>query len=105
MTEAVQKEIRRFTDYVSSLNEVRKVYLFGSHVYGSPAEDSDIDLLVTVLDGVDKITFGVRVETALFDRELPLDILLNWESEFDTACVNTSLQREILEKGVLLYEQ
>ena len=105
MTASVQREISRFTDYISSLKEVRKVYLFGSHVNGSPSEDSDVDLLVTVMDGVDKITLGVRMETALFDREIPLDILLNWESEFDAACDKTSLQREIKEKGVLLYEQ
>ena len=105
MTEVVQREISRFTEYISSLNEVRRVYLFGSHANGHPTEDSDVDLLVTLLDGVDKITLGVRMETALFDRELPLDILLNWESEFDAACDKTSLQKEIKEKGVLLYEQ
>jgi len=105
MTEAVQKEVTRYTDYIASLKEVTKVYLFGSHVYGNPTEDSDVDLLVTVLDGVDKVTFGVRMETALFDRKIPLDILLNWESEFDAACDKASLQREIKEKGVLLYEQ
>jgi len=105
MTEIVQKEITRFTDYISSLNEVRKVYLFGSHAYGRPAEDSDVDLFVTVLDGVDKIMLGTRMETAMFDRKLPLDILLNWESEFDEACDKTTLQKEVKEKGVLLYEQ
>jgi len=105
MTEVVQEEIRRFTAYISSLNEIKKVYLFGSHAYGRPAEDSDVDLLVTVLDGVDKIMLGTRMETALFNRKLPLDILLNWESEFDEACDRTSLQKEIKEKGVLLYEQ
>ena len=105
MTEVVQNEIRRFTDYISSLKEVRKVYLFGSHAYGHPVENSDVDLLVTVIDGVDKIMLGTRMETALFDRKLPLDILLNWESEFYEACDNTSLQKEVREKGVLLYEQ
>ena len=105
MTDLVQKEIKRYTDYISSLNEVRRVYLFGSQVYGRPMKDSDIDLLVTVLDGVDKLMLGIRMETALFDRVLPLDILLNWESEFDEACDRTSLQKEIKEKGVLLYEQ
>jgi hypothetical protein len=62
-------------------------------------------MLVTVLDGVDKVTFGVKLEIALFDRMFPLDILLNWESEFDAACGKASLQREVKEKGVLLYEQ
>ena len=105
MTDAVQSEIKRYTDYIASLREVRKVYLFGSHVYGSPTEDSDVDLLVTILDGVDKIALGVRMETALFDRKIPLDIVLNWESEFDVACDKATLQREIREKGLLLYEQ
>jgi len=105
MNEAVQKEIRKYTDYIASFKEVRKVFLFGSYVYGNPTENSDVDLLVTVLDGIDKINLGVKIETALFDRKIPLDILLNWESEFDTACDKTSLQREIREKGVLLYEQ
>jgi len=105
MTESVQKEINRYTDYIASLSEVKRVYLFGSHVYGEPTEDSDVDLMVTVLDGVDKVTFGVRIETALFDRRIPLDIMLNWESEFDVACDKASIQREIREKGVLLYEQ
>ena len=105
MTTTVRDELQKYVKYLNSLKEVKRIYLFGSHAYGEPGENSDIDLYVTVANGTDKVKTGVKIEMALFDRKLPLDILVNWESEFETANKSTTLQKEIMEKGVLLYEQ
>ena len=105
MTELVQNELTRYVNYISSLKEVRKIYLFGSYAYGHPHDDSDIDLYVTVLDDVDKIKTGIKMESGLFDRKTALDIIINWDSEFETACEGATLQSEVKQKGVLLYEQ
>ena len=105
MTELVKNELKRFVDYISSMEEVRKIYLFGSQAYGRPRDDSDIDLYITVLDEVDKLKTGIKMEAGLFDRKTALDIVINWDSEFETASESATLQREVKQKGVLLYEQ
>ncbi|MFZ3199284.1 MAG: nucleotidyltransferase domain-containing protein, partial [Bacillus mycoides] len=51
MNTNVQKELNQLVDKMtSSLSDVNKIILFGSHAYGMPNEDSDFDLCV-VVDG------------------------------------------------------
>lgn len=42
------KDIRRYCDAVAATFKPQKIILFGSHAYGKPTEDSDVDVLVVM---------------------------------------------------------
>ncbi len=83
----------------------RQIYLFGSHAWGQPHEDSDVDLLVIVPNSDQSpLERGLVARRCLRDLRVPKDILVQTQAEVDWASrVYASLESEILEKGVRLY--
>lgn len=82
-----------------------QIYLFGSHAWGQPHEDSDVDLLVIVTESNQSpLERGLAARRCLRDLRVPKDILVQTQAEVDWASrVYASLESEILEKGVRLY--
>ena len=84
-----------------------KIFLFGSHIWGTPNADSDLDLLVIVsssnLSSSKRSTIAYR---CLRDIPYPLDILVKTRQEVEKfAQVPQSLEHRILFKGKCLYGQ
>jgi predicted nucleotidyltransferase len=83
-----------------------KIYLFGSHAYGQPNDDSDVDLLIVVNDSDTpprmKAVEGYR---ALRGILVPKDIKVVTRSTFERRShwIST-IERVVAEKGKLLYE-
>ena len=81
-----------------------KIILFGSHAYGTPHADSDVDLLV-IMPARTLIDQAVRIRMALPPRSFPLDLVVR-TPEF----VRRGLEgedwflREIVVKGKVLHE-
>lgn len=81
------------------------IYLFGSYAWGSPTEDSDVDLLI-VVERSDKPRWertypGAK---ALWGIGLSKDLLIYTEAEFKRAAEHPStLARKVQNEGVLLY--
>ncbi len=83
-----------------------KIYLFGSHAYGQPNDDSDVDLLIVVKDSDqpinNKIADGYQ---SLWGLRIPKDIVVVTQSQFDKRSRwLSSVERVAMEKGKLLYE-
>src|SRR5262245_43172897 len=96
--------IRRFARQVAERFHPEKIILFGSHAYGTPHADSDVDILVVMpcrnqLDQAAKISIDI-------DPPFPLDIIvrkphnLQWRLE-----EGESFHTEIVSKGKVLYEK
>src|SRR5713101_8283307 len=90
--------IRRFARRVAERFDPEKIILFGSFAYGTPHEDSDVDLLV-VMPTYHEIRQSIRLSMS-FDREFPLDLIVRtpkrlryWLAEGD------SFLQEITSKG------
>ena len=81
-----------------------QVILFGSYVYGTPTEDSDVDLLV-VMDIPESETRRQAVEIRQrIPRRFPMDLLVRSPEEIAyRVSYNDWFLREITEKGVVLY--
>jgi len=106
MKDIVKAEFDRFIMHISGMDGVRRIYLFGSYAYGEPNEDSDIDLLVVVDDSVNVQKRMVQISRDLaYDRHVQVDVLVDNASSFNerSAPESVTLQREIKEKGVLVY--
>ncbi|MBE7520423.1 MAG: nucleotidyltransferase domain-containing protein [Thermoflexaceae bacterium] len=89
---------------VAELHPLR-IILFGSHAWGTPGEDSDIDLLIVVGDApADPLDVAVRGHSALSGMGVSKDILVRSSEELEErATVAASLERKILDHGRVIY--
>jgi len=84
-----------------------KIILFGSYAYGTPNEDSDLDILVIMNNYKNKWDEKARIRKALSDIRISKDILVENEKFYlthsDDNWINTALY-DAKHKGVVLYE-
>src|SRR5437660_9378040 len=66
--------IRRFARKVAERFQPDKIILFGSHAYGTPHEDSDVDILV-VMPARNRLDQAVKISLEI-DPPFPLDIIV-----------------------------
>lgn len=98
----IRKEIiRRLVDEF----QPEKIYLFGSHAWGKPDAESDMDLLVIIEKSREKpIQRAVRAQRSLRGMKIPVDILVKTRKEFERyTSVKASLEAQIAREGKLLY--
>lgn len=89
------------------------VLLFGSYAYGTPDPDSDLDVFVVLNDQSMPVTFKEKQDLYLkvsqFTRpvakQIPIDLMVFTIPMFEQfKLANTSFSKEILTKGIVLYE-
>jgi len=90
-----------------------KVILFGSYAYGSPTKDSDIDLYIVTNDNFMPQSFKENMEVKLkvanqlsgLQKIIPIDTITHTKIMHEKFVeLNSSFSREILQKGIYLYE-
>lgn len=83
-----------------------KIYLFGSFANETYTEESDFDFYIIVDDKVkdlkDLTTQAYRSIRKIKNR--PVDIIIGTESRFEDRKKFPSVENEVSQKGVLLYE-
>ncbi len=95
--------IRRFARQVAERFRPRKVILFGSHAYGTPHADSDVDILV-VMPCRNQIDQACRIDEA-FDPPFPLDLIVRTPKNLARGlAASDSFLSEIVTRGKILYE-
>jgi predicted nucleotidyltransferase len=96
--------IRRFARQVAERFRPDKIILFGSHAYGTPHADSDVDILVIMpcrnqLDLAFKIRWHVPAP-------FPMDLLVRKPAEIAWRMEDGDLfHTKIIAKGKVLYEK
>ena len=81
-----------------------KIILFGSYAYGSPNEDSDLDLLVIKDMAVEKHKRGREIRKYLRGTKVPLDLLIYTNEEVEELKNDkNAFISQILEKGRVLH--
>jgi len=82
-----------------------RIYLYGSHAYGQPSEDSDLDLLVVLTDShLPPHRRAVEAYRALRGLSLPAEIKVVTREEFARrASWFSTIERVVFEKGKVLY--
>ena len=81
-----------------------KVILFGSHAYGVPSEDSDLDLLVVMEAGGRPLRAAAAIAAAV-DHPVPLDILVFEPRQLEKAIEDGfSFATEVATRGIVVYE-
>ncbi|MBI1904192.1 MAG: nucleotidyltransferase domain-containing protein [Planctomycetia bacterium] len=96
--------IRRYARQIAEHFQPDKIILFGSHAYGRPHLDSDVDLLV-IMPARNQHSQAVKIRWKL-PAPFPMDLIvrtpqnLKWRLE-----EGESFHTEILTRGKVLYEK
>ncbi len=82
-----------------------QVWLYGSHAWGNPHDDSDVDLLVVVPQSDETpIRRSQRAHRCLRGLRMPKDVLVETRQEVERVKgLKTSLENIILSRGRKLY--
>jgi len=82
-----------------------EIYLFGSHAWGVPTDDSDVDLMVIVRDSSEKtIRRMQRAHRCLSGLGFPKDVLVPTRAQVDRyKHLRASLFHQVLANGRKLY--
>jgi predicted nucleotidyltransferase len=88
--------------------DATKVILFGSYAYGTPNEDSDLDICIVKEKIISKIKEKREIRELLKGIKIPKDILVVDENYYQTHSdenwINTALY-DVKNRGVVLYEK
>jgi len=107
-----RKYIQEIVDKLKSIDP-HLIMLFGSYAYGTPDEDSDVDILLVTNDDFMPKTFDEGLEYKLgikkiirdTARKVPVDLLIYSFPMFEKFKeLNSSFSKEILTRGQKLYE-
>ncbi|MDP3997282.1 MAG: nucleotidyltransferase domain-containing protein [bacterium] len=104
-SEETKSKIKEIVEKIVAEVDPEKVILFGSHAWGHPGPDSDIDLFI-IKETDDTRVLARRIDGALAPRLMPLDLLV-WrpDSVRRRLAEGDPFLKEVLARGVLLYEQ
>jgi predicted nucleotidyltransferase len=102
------RQIETYAAEVARRFDPLKIVLFGSYAYGTPTEDSDVDLMVVMRKGPDGTPNRDRALAIRegIPRAFPLDLLvrdpedIKWRLEEGDCFL-----QEVVSKGRVLYEK
>ena len=99
-----RQRIQDYADRIAAAFHPERIILFGSYAYGTPSEDSDVDLLVVMPTEPRSLKKTVEIRLAVRET-FPLDLLV-----YDPAYLQQRLEwgdcflQEITQQGQVLYE-
>ncbi len=97
-------DIKAIAQQIVSRFRPQKVILFGSHAYGEPTPDSDVDLLVVMETDENPLRTAGRISAAV-DHPFALDILVETPKYLAEALAENDLfETKVMEEGIVLYE-
>jgi predicted nucleotidyltransferase len=94
--------LEQITERIVSAIHPERILLFGSHVWGHPTDDSDIDVLIIVRHS-DQPAYRRAREVYRSLQGLPFPVVRTREEVARAARVPTSLERRVLAEGRVLH--
>jgi uncharacterized protein len=99
-----EKSILDLRDQITAECQPERIILFGSYAYGTPGEDSDIDILIIVDHG----DSGPKKAAEILNRinpRIPVDLIVRTGDEIkDRLQADDFFLAEIMNHGRVLYE-
>ena len=92
---------------------IERVILFGSHAYGNPTDDSDIDLIIIAPTDTFPSTYREKMDLYLhynqfiksFRKIIPIDLIVYTRSTYEKFIqLDSIFSKEITNRGIILYE-
>ena len=84
-----------------------KIYLFGSFADGTFKDDSDYDFYIVMNDECgDLVRLTSTAYRSVRDiKKRPVDIIVGTKSRFESRKLSPSVENEVFQKGILLYDE
>jgi len=99
----LESELKKLASKIKEITPATKIYLFGSYAYGTPNEDSDIDLCILTNENRRKLEILREIRRNIGDINYPLDILVYKTDEFNERVNNKYImESKIYKDGVEL---
>jgi predicted nucleotidyltransferase len=106
MDPQVEDRLEDVTKRIVEAFDPHQIILFGSHAYGHPSADSDVDLLIVMESDERPAARAMRVSRLLRPRPFPMDILVRTPEEIQRRLnMGDYFIREVIERGRILYER
>ena len=98
------KEIDELTARIASEFSPDRIILFGSHAYGQPGNDSDVDILVVLPFDGKPVRKAIEIRNKV-NAAMPLDLIVRTPEQLaERLAQNDWFIRDIVERGRTLYE-
>ena len=98
------KKIRDLTSRIAREFNPDRIILFGSHAYGQPGNDSDVDILVVLTFKGKPVRKAIEIRNKV-NAGMPLDLIVRTPEQLaERLAQNDWFIREIVERGRTLYE-
>jgi len=99
-----EKSILELRDRIATEYRPKRIIMFGSYAYGTPAEDSDLDLLVIMRYAGSGLRKAVEILNRVNAR-IPVDLVVRTPEDIRRRTkANDFFLAEILSRGRVLYE-
>ncbi|MBI1764397.1 MAG: nucleotidyltransferase domain-containing protein [Acidobacteria bacterium] len=96
--------IRRICQQIAAAYQPARIILFGSHAYGQPTPDSDVDLLIVLKDGPLPLPSPYQIRQTL-KLYAPVDLHIRTAGEVEQRVREGDMFiREVVERGKVFYE-
>ena len=97
-------QIRQLCTRIAREFKPGKIILFGSHAYGRPRPESDLDVMVVMQFEGDPLEQAVMMLNRL-NMLLPIDLLVRTPQQIQQRLeMGDSFMRDIIERGKVMYE-
>jgi len=101
----IQKNLDLIKESVLQAVPAEAIYLFGSYAYGTPTDESDLDVYVVVPDDTTDLgeLYADIFELLWKKKTVPLDLLMGHASVFNHRKNGPTLEKIIAQRGAVLY--
>lgn len=106
MDTSIQSELDTLKEIIARTVPVDQIWLFGSYAYGTPQNDSDLDLYVVLKDDVEirELDAVVKILGAIGRiKSKPVDIMINKKSKYLRLITGPTKERKIAREGIKIY--
>lgn len=99
-----QAYIQQVCERIAEHFQPEKIILFGSHAYGQPTPESDVDLLVVMDFAGSPLQQAIKISREL-GLVTPMDLLVRTAAQVQERLqINDPFMREIVERGKVMYD-
>lgn len=99
------KQVKEMASYIKSKFNVKDVILFGSYAYGTPSNDSDIDLLIIAETDLRPVKQAIIVKKELnrkFGIRFPMDVIVRTPEFVQSRVEQDFFIKKIMNEGLHL---
>jgi predicted nucleotidyltransferase len=100
----LEQQLERVTDRIVRAFDPQRIILFGSHAYGRPTPDSDVDLLIIMESKERPVRRSAQISRLLRPRPFPIDIMVRTPDEIQQRLnMGDLFIQEVMQRGRVLY--